>query len=253
MKCSEALPLLDLLYDQLLETKDSALLLDHLKNCDGCQSEWEGMEDLKRRFTIAKSSTTLPKHLIDQVAIALKREDKSNYLQTNFSQLPLAGIAASILVLGWLIVPQFNVTRDDRATIASSHSSAKTLIQDLTMHGSIIPEPDKRLLNKRLGYELKFVNLPAWTMESAGLYTQSARIARFDFVNKNNANEHLHCYQALEGTISATGVERTIGGKPVIWGSESGYQFAKFSQNGRDYLFVTKLPDTVLEEIVSGA
>ena len=41
--------------------------------------------------------------------------------------------------------------------------------------------------------------------------------------------------------------------KHVVFGSHGKLQFALWSQNGRDYLFVTPLPKVELEEIVRGA
>ncbi|RTL36645.1 MAG: hypothetical protein EKK48_25750 [Candidatus Melainabacteria bacterium] len=254
MKCSEALPLLDLLYDQLLETKDSALVIDHLQNCVNCQDEWESMEDLKRRFKAAKKNTTMPPELVEKISLTLRRDDISTLLRTSSRQFPLVGIAASILILGWIVVPQLTSPNGEQRTqITASHLSATKLINSLTTDGAVHREPNKQLLNEKLGYEPKYIPLPEWKMESSGVYTDAANIARFDFVRNDNPNQHLSCYQAIEGTIIASGSVQNIGGKQVVLGTESGYQFAKFTQNGRDYLFVTKLPTTTLEEIIRGA
>jgi hypothetical protein len=254
MKCSEALPLLDLLYDQLLETKDSALVIDHLQNCVNCQDEWESMEDLKRRFRTAKNNTTMPPELMEKISLTLRRDNRSTLLRTPALQFPLVGIAASILILGWIVVPQLTSPNGQQRTqITSSHLSATKLINSLTTNGAVDREQNKQLLKEKLGYEPRYIHLPEWKMESSGVYADAANIARFDFVRNDNPNQHLSCYQAIEGTIIASGPVQNIGGKQVVLGAESGYQFAKFTQNGRDYLFVTKLPTTTLEEIIRGS
>lgn len=252
MNCNEALPLLDLLYDELLETKDSALVLDHLKNCDDCRREWESMDELRTRITAAKENTTMPSDLMDRVSTAIKNDaGQKRFLGLLPQQIPIATIAASILLLGWVIVPQYlQIQRNEQGTLASRTSSAQTLIANLTASGALSEEQDKAQLDKRLGYSLKYVHLPTWKMENSGVYKAQANIARFDFVRETNPNERLCCYQGLEGTIEATGDSQQIDGKRVTFGNQGQYQFAKFSQNGRDYLFVTKLPKAVLEDII---
>ncbi len=255
MKCSEVCPLLDLLYDDTLETKDSALVLDHLKNCDQCRVEWESMEELRSRISAAKNNTFMPAELMEKVSLAVKNEDKN---KRTFGllpqQIPLVSIAATILLVGWFLVPQVLHSNNQQATtLAERTSTAQRLIADLTADGAVIAESDRQLLDKKLGYTLKYVHLPSWKLQRSGIYLVQSNIARFDFVRDENLEEHLSCYQGPEGTIKAVGNSQEIAGKQVTFGNQSGYQFAKWTQNGRDYLFVTKLPQPVLEEIIRGA
>jgi len=255
MNCSDVRPLLDLLYDELLETKDSALVLDHLKNCNDCRTEWEALEELRSRIAAAKDNTLMPPDLMDKVSLSLKNNSSNRRIFGMLpQQIPLASIAASILLLGWVLVPQYLHSGDDRqATLATRTSSAQKLIADLTTTGTIAPESDKQELDKRLGYKLKYVHLPSWKLQNSGIYIAQANIARFDFVRDANSDEQLSCYQAPEGTIKAIGNAQELAGKQVTFGNQSGYQFAKWTQNGRDYLFITKLPKPVLEGIIRGA
>ncbi len=255
MKCSEVRPLLDLLYDELLETKDSALVLDHLKNCDECRGEWEAMEELRARVAAAKSNTFMPPELMEKVSLAVKNEDRN---KRSFGllpqQIPLVSIAATILLIGWFLVPQFlHSDVQPQSTLAARTSSAQKLIADLTADGAVTSEPDKQQLDKKLGYNLKYVHLPSWKLQQSGIYLAQSNIARFDFVRDANSEERLCCYQAPAGTIEAVGNSQDLAGKQVTFGNQSGYQFAKWTQNGRDYLFVTKLSQPVLEEIIRGA
>lgn len=256
MKCNEALPLLDLLYDERLETKDSALVLDHLKNCDRCRAEWEAMENLRTRIGEAKENTAIPDELMDKVFLSVKNNSNGNrFLGLLPQQVPLAAIAASILLLGWIVVPQLlNSSSKHPEMLATRTSSAQKLIADLTVTGTTTPEQDKQELDKKVGYSLKYVHLPSWKLQSSGIYSNQTNIARFDFTRDENSGEQkLCCYQAMEGAIQAAGPSQSVGGKQVVFGDQSGYQYAKFTQNGRDYLFVTKLPRAVLEDIIRDA
>lgn len=255
MKCSEVRPLLDLLYDELLETKDSALVLDHIKNCDHCRAEWEAMEELRSRIATAKNNTFMPPELMEKVSLAVKNEDLGQRIFGLLpQQIPLVSIAASILLVAWFLVPQFLRSSDQpQAMLAARTSTAQKLIADLTTDGAVTPEPDKQQLDKLVGYDLKYVHLPSWKLRQSGIYIAQSNIARFDFVRDANSNERLSCYQAPEGTIKAYGNAKELAGKQVTFGNQLGYQFAKWTQNGRDYLFVTKLPQPVLEEIIRGA
>ncbi|MBS1954235.1 MAG: hypothetical protein JST89_08615 [Cyanobacteria bacterium SZAS-4] len=255
MKCSEVRPLLDLLYDELLETKDSALVLDHIKNCNQCRSEWEAMEELRTRIAAARSNTFVPSELMEKVSLSLKNEDQSKRIFGLLpQQIPLVSIAASILLVAWFLVPQFlRPSHLPESLSATPTSTAQKLIADLTADGAVTPEPDKQKLDKRVGYDLKYVHLPSWKLQQSGIYLAQANIARFDFVRDGNSDQRLSCYQAPEGTIKAVGNAQELAGKQVTFGNQSGYQFAKWTQNGRDYLFVTKLPQPVLEEIIRGA
>jgi anti-sigma factor RsiW len=256
MKCSEALPLLDLLYDERLETRDSAILLDHLKNCDQCRAEWDAMDNLRTRVAEAREKTFIPAELMDNVFVAVKNESQSNrFLGLLPQQIPLAAIAASILLLGWIVVPQLlNSNSGRQEIIATQKLSAQKLIADFTVTGTTTPEQDKLELDRRVGYSLKYVHLPSWKLQSSGVYSNQTKIARFDFIrDKNAAEQKLCCYQAPEGTIEVAGSPQEVGSKQVVFGDQSGFQYAKFTQNGRDYLFITRLPKADLEDIIRGA
>lgn len=255
MNCNEARPLLDLLYDELLDTKDSVLVVDHIKQCEECGVEWEALDALKQRIKSAREQTFIPPELMEKVSLSIKKDAQSNEVWGLFRQrLPFVAIAASVLLLGLVIGPQLLHSSDPKQEmLATRTSSAERLIADLALMNTTIPEPDKSALDRKLGYKIKYLHLPTWKMQNSGIYTSAANIARFDFVRDTNEQEKLSCYQALEGTISANGSAEDINGKQVTFGNKMGYEFAKFSQNGRDYLFVTKAPKSVLEDIVRGA
>jgi len=258
MNCSDARPLLDLLSDGALEAKDSALVLDHLKSCDECQYELNYLEELHSRFLEAKDKPPLPAGLMQRISQKLKDEERNQdkqFFEQYARPISMVAIAATLALIGCLLLPwihQIN-TRPAPMQIAS----ADTLVEDLVSERTLEPVIDRSELAKRVGYDLKYVRLPEWQMDRSGVYKSQAltQIARFDFVRKGQlGDQHLSCYQAPQGVIRAKVANlENLEGKRVFFGSHGKFQFALWSQNGRDYLFVTALSKPQLEEIVRSA
>jgi len=258
MNCSEARPLLDLLSDGALETKDSALVLDHLKLCNDCQHEWTDLEQLRASFQEAKDKSQLPAGLMERISLKLKEEERNEH-KLFFKQysrpVSMMAIAAGLALIGFLVLPWIHLIDIKPASIQTA--SADTLVEDLVSENTLEPVIDRNELAKKVGYDLKHVRLPEWQMNQSGVYRSLATtpIARFDFVRKGQSgDQHLSCYQAPQGVIQAKVANlENLDGKRVLLGSHGKFQFALWSQNGRDYLFVTALPKPQLEEIVRGA
>lgn len=255
MKCDDAKPLLDLMLDDVLEAKDSALVLDHLKTCDKCQGEWNDLEAMRTRFQSARKSPALPSGLIEKISDRLREEEKIVNKQSNgfFSKaLPVMALVACLLVIGLFVLP------GQRSINSLQTASADALVDDLSRSETVTPVADKSELSRQIGYDLKFVRLPQWQMNRSGVYKSkfASPIARFDFIKKTDVggdSARMSCYQALQGTISAEGaVSEDIQGKSVLFGKRGEYSYALMSQNGRDYLFISALPKSQLEEIIHG-
>jgi len=257
MKCSDVRPLLDLLCDGTLEAKDSALVLDHLKSCDECQCEWNDLEQLHSSFQDAKNQSQLPVGLMDRISKMLRDEERNQRRQffgRYARAVPMVAIAATFVLIGFILLPL--ILQIDTRPASIQTASADTLVEDLVSNGSLEPVADRSELAKRVGYDLKYVRLPEWQMNKLGVYKSPATmpIARFDFVRKGQSgDQHLSCYQAPQGVIRAQGANsENLEGKRVLFGNHGNFQFALWSQNGRDYLFVTALSKPQLEEIVRG-
>jgi hypothetical protein len=258
MKCSDARPLLDLLSDDILETKDSALVLDHLQSCNDCQCEWNGLQQLHSCFQEAKDKSQLPAGLMERISQKLKDEERNQHKQF-FQQyarpVSMLAIAAAFALIGFLLLPWIH--QINTSPTPMQIASADTLIEDLVSEGTLEPVIDRNELAKRVGYDLKHVRLPQWQMNQSGVYKSQATMpmARFDFVRKDQSGyQHLSCYQAPQGMIQAKVANlENLEGKHVLFGNHGKFQFALWSQNGRDYLFVTMLSKPQLEEIVRGA
>ncbi|MDR3617444.1 MAG: zf-HC2 domain-containing protein [Candidatus Obscuribacterales bacterium] len=257
MKCSDARPLLDLLFDDALETKDSALVLDHLKSCDECQQEWNELEQLRASFQSTKVKPQLPAGLMTRISDKLKDEERSErkrYFAQFAHTLPMVAIAATVALIGLFLLSSIHQV-DPRSALIQT-ASADTLVDDLGSERTLAPVADRSELDSRVGYNLKYLRLPQWQMNRFGVYKSKTAtpIARFDFVRKDGSgSQHLSCYQAPQGTILAQGAySENVEGKRVYFGNHGNLQYALWSQNGRDYLFVTALSKPQLEEIVRG-
>jgi anti-sigma factor RsiW len=258
MNCNDVRPLLDLLCDGALDAKDSALVLDHLKSCFECQSEWDDMEQLHASFQLAKSRPEMPAWLMDKVSSRLREEDRNEqkkFFQSCMRSMPALAIAAAVVLVGFFVLPA--VEKQNNQSPSESTASADTLVEDLVSAGTLEQVSDRSELTKRVGYDLKQVRLPQWHMERSGVYKSQApvSIARFDFVRSGEAgSQRLSCYQAPQGVIRAKTADAvSFAGKQVQFGTHGKFQFALWSQNGRDYLFVTDLSKSQLQEIVAGA
>jgi anti-sigma factor RsiW len=257
MKCSDVRPLLDLLCDGALETKDSALVLDHLKSCGECQHEWNDLEQLRASFQDAKEKPQLPVGFMERISDKLKDEERSErkrYFAQFASALPVMAIAATVLIIGFFLLSVIHQVDTKSASIQTA--SADTLVDDLVSAKTLTPVADRDDLARKVGYDLKYLRLPQWQMNQLGVYKLKAAmpIARFDFVrNDKSGSQRLSCYQAPQGTIHAEDASlKNVEGKRVFFGNHGNFQYALWSQNGRDYLFVTALSKPQLEEIVRG-
>jgi len=265
MKCSDARPLLDLLSDGALETKDSALVLDHLKLCNECQYEWNDLEQLRSSFQEAKDKSQLPAGLMERISQKLRDEERDEhkrffeqfkrFFEAYTHPASMVAVAATLALIGFLLLPWMHQINTGPSSMQIA--SADTLVEDLASEGTLEPIIDRSELAKKVGYDLKHVRLPEWQMNRSGVYKSQATmpIARFDFVRKEQSGyQRLSCYQAPQGVIQAKVANlENLEGKRVLFGSHGKFQFALWSQNGRDYLFVTALSKPQLEEIVRSA
>jgi hypothetical protein len=258
VKCTDTWPLLDLLFDGTLETKDSALVLDHLKSCDECRGEWDDLEQLHSSFQDAKDKTQLPAGLMESISEKLGDGERSQHkqlFQQNARPIPMVAIAASFAVVGFLVLPM--IRQSDTSPTSMQTASADTLVEDVVSEGTLEPVMDQNELAKKVGNQLKYVRLPEWQIDKSGVYKSPAAmpIARFDFIRRvQSGYQRLSCYQAPQGVIQTKAANlKNLEGKRVLFGSHGKFQFALWSRNGRDYLFVTALSQTELEDIVRGA
>ncbi len=258
MNCNDARPLLDLLCDGALETKDSALVLDHLKSCEQCHCQWNELEELHTSFQEAKDKFQLPVGLMDRISDRLKDEARSqqkSFFEQHWRAVSLVSIAATCLLIGFLCSPWIH--KSDTIPSSIQTASIDTLIDASLSGESLERVEDRNELAKRVGYDLRHVRLPEWRMDRSSIFRsqEATPIARFDFARKSpKGYQRLSCYQAPEGAIRSTaGNMEKLDGKSVLFGHHGKFQFALWSQNGRDYLFITELSKPQLEDIVRGA
>ncbi|MBS1995653.1 MAG: zf-HC2 domain-containing protein [Cyanobacteria bacterium SZAS LIN-2] len=237
MICADARPLLNLLCDQALETKDSAIVLAHLQTCDECLSEWRQLEDLRARFIELRNLHIMPDDLMAKVSRNIRAEERRSITRPVIKALPLAFVA-TLLLIGLLLTSQYH------------SQSAYALVEDSQAE-------NRENITAKVDFPVKHVNMDDWTLTHSSVYHKigSGQIARFEFERKSAAGKQsLVCYQALQGTIKANGaIPEQIGEKKVFFGTHARRQFALWSQGGRDYLFVTQMSKDALAAVVRRA
>jgi hypothetical protein len=253
MICSDVRPLLELLADEALDTKDSALIVDHLKSCPECQSQWSQLEELKERFRRASKATPVPEDLLHRIGQALDGEE-TGVTRLPRAALALTGVAAALIITGFFAVTSwYERPAVDRRQTAFASASA---LVDAVASNRGEPLVERAALPSQLGYNLVYLRLPDWKLEHSAVHRADSLIpiARFDFVKPDAdaaRGERLVCYQAPAGTIQAAGAQpKLIGGKQVLLGSRANLQYALWSQYGHDYLFVSPLSSQSLEQLI---
>jgi Putative zinc-finger len=272
MICNEARPLLDLLCDGVLPAKESAMVVDHLTTCDNCQPEWTALEQLRARFLEAKQKVQMPSGLMTKISDSMRREDRDSSDRIFRKFLPpvlAAGVAAAaVAVVDCVVIPWLSERLNPAAAtyyksrpapiakpIPAASTLAEFLIDNCRNNGKVEGVSNPNQLEPKLGYRLKYLRLPAWRLAASGVYrAPSVAVARFDFVKGHcGVMEQVTCYQAPAGAINASAPKpQDKHGKHVIFGNRGDMQFALWTQDERDYLFVTRLPKATLEEIASG-
>lgn len=254
MICEEANPLLNLLYDDMLDVKDSARLLEHLKSCTDCSYEWSGFETLKSRIQAARGATIVPADFDKKLAAALEGE----YRKTSSSSLKQVAISLAIamaLMVLLLIVarPILNMVQP-----LPLQASADNLICE-TVAGVVAETMAERsALEEHTGYEVKMLSFGDWALSSCGVCNAECQtpLVRMDFTNKLDAKENsekLICYQAPQGTLTSNSPATEIKGKQVRFGEHRDYHYALWSQNGRDYMLITTLPRERFVKLIAGS
>jgi len=260
MICSEVIPLLDLLCDGTLPEKDSALVLDHVHSCYSCQPEWNEREQLRLRFIEAKQKVHMPADLMNRISRQIRNEEKANHKrQLKKVGAPLLAVAAAVALVGFATIAWHNqASNQPIAQLAQTAPGASVdLLVENFKDGKGGPETlaDQSKLDETVGYQLRYLRLANWRLMKFGVYRLPAvALARFDFASKNGSKaDSLTCYQSPSGKIAAPGVARTdINGKQVAFGTRGDLQFALWTQNDRDYFFITRMPQSALELIVRG-
>lgn len=87
MKCSEVLPLLDLMLDNQGETENAEVALQHVESCKSCHSAWTSNKSVQKKMQSFKDATEVPEDLRHRVsnllstrtpaAVGSKEEGKS--------------------------------------------------------------------------------------------------------------------------------------------------------------------------------
>ncbi|HEY9760612.1 MAG TPA: zf-HC2 domain-containing protein [Oculatellaceae cyanobacterium] len=264
MDCDEVRPLLDVLHDGALNARDTAIVLEHLKDCSECDFEWSDMDALTARFKAAGKSNKLPSGLSEKISQALKKEDADRQRQKILRIFP--SMQYAIVALLFLLVAgssiSLNIPRPANKPGTNTpdlNNTGGTLalgnllrLSNQAPSGTLIkPEAN---LSAQLGFEPKFIKMDGWTKQRAYVYSNKnprLQLAQFEF-DSTKYGDHLYCFQSMESTIASDVKTEPVdvGGKSVKFGSYGSYEYALWTQNGRDYLVVAPMSRKALTELV---
>src|SRR5579883_2462642 len=113
MTCDEVLPLLNLLADDALASPEAARILEHLKECNGCQGEWDSILAVRSKMRGMRDAIDVPAGLMLKVGKAIERENKQPAVAPAISWIsgmPTAMVAGLVLLiaLGSFLVQYLN-------------------------------------------------------------------------------------------------------------------------------------------------
>jgi hypothetical protein len=250
MNCSDANALLDLMHDDELEPKDAALLLEHLNGCAPCSAELDSLQNLRDVFRTARASTpAAPESMMARISNELAAEPQVAVSRKKravpYVVAGLSSLVASVVVLVMSFAPQ----------MTSTPIMATTLI-DETPTGAA-SESLGRSTNSQLGFEMHYIQFAGWRAERIAALPSTAHVARVDFAPTTgtaSGDRSLTCYQGLAGTIQvpADAAKISIGKRTVATGVRAKLSYAVWTENERDYLLVSSMPQADLIAMLGG-
>jgi hypothetical protein len=255
MICNDAKPLLNLLYDDVLDVKDSVQLLEHLKSCVDCSQEWTGLEQLRSRFHIAKNTCVVPADLEKKIVSAL---DGPVHRAASFNVKMFLLAVAAITMLVLIVRPILNMVQH-----LPIQASAQNLVCETSAGVVAQTFTDRSQLSQKLGYEFKTLKISNWTRSSFAVCTAETRapLARVDFTSTQGEVDaaapskpaKLICYEAPPGTFTSDKPQTDLNGKKVRFGVEGDYRYAMWTANGRDFLIISTISQDSFVKLISGA
>jgi hypothetical protein len=255
MTCDEVLPLLNLLADDALGNPESARILEHLKECNRCQGEWDSILAVRSKMREMRDAIEVPADLMAKVSKAIDRENKQPVAPATrwISGPPIAMVAGLVLLiaLGSFLIQYLN-------------SNAVPVDVDVLVSREFKVDPafelidDREALSDRLGYPIRYLKFGDWKINQAGTYRarnvqgNDRLIARFELERKlTGKEEKIYCYQAPAGALKTASLpEKNVGGKKIHLGRQGPITFVSWTENERDYLLVSSLSEQELEELV---
>lgn len=190
MNCAEGRPLIDLICDGALSTRDAALLLDHLEICPDCKSDHDQLESLRERFAVAKK-IPVPPDLMHNVWNRLKKEDQEIH-RKNFGNIrTLLVLAAGLIAVGlfcFLFLTQQNATvvcashdvhSPSSASGSGSVSRTATPAASLSAEAPILT-PEKASARLQMIAAEKLIDSLAQSVEQAPGLTEVATTGKID-------------------------------------------------------------------------
>lgn len=256
MKCNEVLPLIDPLLDNELPTQPTALLMEHIGTCTGCQDAWDGRLGLRERFRRFATAIPIPQGGLERLDQALQNVVQR---QTRFTQLKrgLLWTAAAALVL----VPVSVLTMQKISTGSSAPASVAEIVDTFRTEQltSLANENSSNLasLSQKAGFTITDLKMPHWQLSSAKMLKlpqHSQCIVRLVYVRKlPGKTEQIACYQSCQGQITSAGLsEHSVKGRYFCCGKISDLSVVYWPNQGKDHLLVSSLSERDLVTLAFG-
>jgi hypothetical protein len=256
MTCDDVLPLLNLLADDALGNQDAARILEHLKECSHCQSEWDAIQAVRSGMRRMRAGIEVPAGLMDRVSKAVDRENKQQPILAitktiNGPKLAMVASLVLLIALGSYLFQHLNAAAVpvDVVALVSREFNADPAFELVD---------DREALSDRLGFPIRYLKFADWKINQAGTYRarniqgNDRLIARFELERSSAGKEEkIYCYQGPAGSLQSSSLlEKSVGGKKIRVGRRGPLTFACWTENERDYLLLSPLPEEELEELV---
>ena len=109
MQCKQASEMMSMRLDGCIDEKDSALLDEHLAQCQACQTEWQKLQALDRLLSAAPM-VQAPVRVRVQVMTRLERRDQARRAIIGGTMLALGTVALSLLLIAPVLFGLLNAT-----------------------------------------------------------------------------------------------------------------------------------------------
>ena len=109
MQCKQASEMMSVRLDGRIDEKDSALLDEHLSQCQACQTQWQKLQALDRLLAAAPMVQS-PVRVRVQVMTRLERRDQARRAIIGGTMLTLGTVALSLLLIAPVLFGLLNAT-----------------------------------------------------------------------------------------------------------------------------------------------
>ena len=261
MTCSEFIPRLELMADDELSSDLAAQTLAHIEDCTGCREQWYGLLNLKKSIKEKAQSFSASPDFESRIIEALKKEAENpisnNAVASNnvvsFKRDQILAYAAAlvgVIVAAAVLIkpavtpvtqaqPQSVVAQKPVAIAVKPPAAPATLEEAMAYFDTYIKGPKGTIasgtagsekqkidsISSTAGFAVKPMSLSGFKLDSAYMASLGADkkpvVALCYLRNVKGKTDHIICYQAPGGKLTAAGLnEHLIDGKKICCGEK---------------------------------